>query len=220
MNWADIWKIVLAAVASVGGAGIIITAVVKYLSDFLAERMLKKYQSKLDKEIEAYKHELEIEMEKMKAQNDKVNYVTQRQFDTEFTAYEKIFECMFKFSVYTRQLYPVFEWQITDKQKRNEVFTQRWEDYKDAFNTFSEIIEINAPFIPEDIYEMFVKMRSLANEIAANYEDIRIEDREEDRASNRKEAYEKYPKEDQLEEMVKQSKKIVRDYLGTLRVYE
>ncbi|MBQ9503492.1 MAG: hypothetical protein IJU93_00625 [Lachnospiraceae bacterium] len=220
MNWGDVWKIVLTAVASFGGAGAIITVVSKYLSDFLTEKMLKKYQSKLDKEIESYKHELEIEIEKMKAQNDKVNYVTQRQFDTEFAAYEKIFECMFKFSVYTRQLYPAFEWQITEKEKRKGVFTQRWDDYKEAFNTFSETIEINAPFIPEDIYEMLVKMRSLANEIATNYEYIRIEDREEDRAFNREEALKKYPKEDQLEEMVKQSKVKVRDYLGTLRIYE
>lgn len=219
MNWEDIWKIILSAVASVGGASVIIIAVTKRLSEFLSERMLKKYQGELDKEIESYKRDLEIEIEKVKSQNEHVKYVSQRQFDAEFTAYEKIFDCMFKFSVYTRQLYPSFEWLITDKDKRKEVYTQRLGDFRDAFNTFSETVEVNAPFMPKELYDMFVKMRGLANEIAMNYEEIRIEDKEEDRDFNREEAYKRYPKEDELGKLVQQSKDKVREYLGTLRVY-
>lgn len=219
MNWADVWRIIISAIASVGGISVIIIAVTKSLSEFIAESLLKKYQSELDKEIETYKRDLEIEIEKVRSQNEHVKYVSQRQFDAEFSAYEKIFECMFEFSVYTRQLYPAFEWLITDKDKRKEVYTHRSEDFRNAFNMFSETVEKKAPFMSKELYDVFVEMRELAYKIAKNYDKIRIEDDELDKDYYREEMYNKYPEEEQLESLVQQSKDNVREYLGMLRVY-
>ena len=70
---------------------------------------------------------------------------------------------------------------VFGKGKQKEIETQRLKDFNNAFNVFSEIIEVNAPFIPEDIYEMFVGMRKLAYDIANHYEDIKIEKIDEQR---------------------------------------
>ena len=50
MDWNDIWKIVLTIVASFGGIGGIILAVVKFSSGIIAERLSQKYELKLQKE--------------------------------------------------------------------------------------------------------------------------------------------------------------------------
>ena len=54
MEWADIWKIVLCAVGSAGGIGTIIVLVIKFSANTIAERLSKKYEAKLQKELEKY----------------------------------------------------------------------------------------------------------------------------------------------------------------------
>ena len=46
MNWNDIWKIILAAIASAGGFSAIIIAVIKFSSNFIADKLSKKYDLK------------------------------------------------------------------------------------------------------------------------------------------------------------------------------
>lgn len=59
MSWADIWKIILAALASVGGVGGLIILVIKFSSNLIAERLSQKYQLSLQKELEKYKAGIE-----------------------------------------------------------------------------------------------------------------------------------------------------------------
>ena len=48
-------EIVLSVLASVGGIGIVFTAVIKFSSDFIAKRLEERYSLKLNKELEKYK---------------------------------------------------------------------------------------------------------------------------------------------------------------------
>jgi adenine-specific DNA-methyltransferase len=55
----EIWQTVLSIIVSVGGAGFIISAVVKFSADKIALRLEAKYQLKLDKELEIFKSKLD-----------------------------------------------------------------------------------------------------------------------------------------------------------------
>ena len=55
----SLWQTVLAIIGSVGGAGAIIAATVKFSADFIANKLSQKYEFKLNKELEEYKASLD-----------------------------------------------------------------------------------------------------------------------------------------------------------------
>lgn len=84
MNWETIIQITLAVIVSAGGIGGIIIAVVKFSAGLIAERMNKKFESTLNKEIEKYKSEL-----------GRKEYISKARFDTEFGIYRELSKAFF-----------------------------------------------------------------------------------------------------------------------------
>ena len=80
MDWDAIWKIALAIIASVGGIGGVIVAVVKFCGDRIAERLQMKYQHSMDQELEKYKWLL-----------DQSAYVKKARFDVAFQISQELF---------------------------------------------------------------------------------------------------------------------------------
>ena len=218
MNWDGVFKTIAAAIISVGGAGAIIAFIAKYASDRIAERMLRKYDAKLNKDLEQYKHDLEIETERYCRKSENLTFVTKKQFETEFSAYQAIFESLYDFSVRTTSLYPVFEHVPVDEQKKKEYYTGKYNEFCSAFNRFSEILEKNAPFIPKDIYEIFVTIRTHANDIAKMYPDIRIIDNPIFKADHREMELDNYQKTNDFKDEIEAAKEKIREYLSTLKV--
>ena len=58
MTIDQLGSIVVACIVSAGGIGGIVIAVVKFSSDMIASRLSAKYESKLQKEMEKFKTEL------------------------------------------------------------------------------------------------------------------------------------------------------------------
>lgn len=81
MSWADIWKIILAALASVGGVGGLIILVIKFSTNLIAERLSQKYQLSLQKELEKYKAGVENK-----------TYISKARFNREFSMYQDLCE--------------------------------------------------------------------------------------------------------------------------------
>ena len=79
MTWTDICSIVLWVIGGLGGIGAVFTAVIKFSSNIIAERLAKKYEIKLQKEMEKYKIEL-----------SKKDYVSKTRFDAEFKIYRDL----------------------------------------------------------------------------------------------------------------------------------
>lgn len=75
----EIWQTVLSIIVSVGGAGFIISAVVKFSADKIALRLEAKYQLKLDKELEIFKSKL-----------DNSNLISRALFEKEFAIYQDL----------------------------------------------------------------------------------------------------------------------------------
>ena len=218
MTWEDVFKIVGAAIVSLGGAAVIVRWFVNITANHLSERMLRQYDAKLNKDIERYKHELQLETEKYRQKTENLNFVTRKQFETEFSAYQALFDNLFGFAVYTRELFPVFDMLPEEETERKEVYKKRYQDYQLAFNTFSEVLEKNAPFIPESHYNMFDSIRKRAYELGCMFPEIRIIDDPAFRSDHAKMARENYKKTTEFTEEVAQAKKTIRDYLATLRV--
>ena len=59
MSWETIWKAVLGVIAGFGGVSGIFVIAIKFSSNFIAEKLSKKYELKLNKELENYKYNLE-----------------------------------------------------------------------------------------------------------------------------------------------------------------
>lgn len=220
MNWDTAFKTIAALIVSVGGAGAIIAFIAKYAADHIAERMLRKYDAKLNKELEQYKHELELETEKYRRKSERLTYVTKKQFETEFSAYQALFDNLFDFVKRTTELFPTFDQLPADKEEKKELYIERYKEYCAAFNKFSEVLEKNAPFIPEEEYEMFVSLRTHAHELGCMYPEIRIIDDPAFREDHSKIAQENYKKTREFNEEIIAAKKKIREYLSTLRVEE
>lgn len=79
MSWADVGQIATAAIISAGGIGAIIVAVICFSTNWIADRLAKKFEAKLAQEMEKYKIEL-----------SKKEYVSKTRFDTEFKIYRDL----------------------------------------------------------------------------------------------------------------------------------
>lgn len=60
MDWEEIIKIIFTAIASVGGAGLIIVGISKYLGELFAKKYEQKLIAKFQNEINDYQTKLDI----------------------------------------------------------------------------------------------------------------------------------------------------------------
>ncbi|EHU9469880.1 hypothetical protein ACTNIH_004742 [Vibrio parahaemolyticus] len=73
MDWESVFKLITAALASVGGATVIILGVSSKLGKFWAQKILEQEKSKLASELETTKRELDLAKDKLlSTHNDKV----------------------------------------------------------------------------------------------------------------------------------------------------
>ena len=75
----SVWENVLALLASIGGAGVLVWAVVKFAAKKIADGMFEKY-----------KHTLERDLTEMKADLENRNHSYQAKFDKEFKIYGEL----------------------------------------------------------------------------------------------------------------------------------
>ncbi len=211
------WDTILRIIGCVGGAGAIIVFCSKLAANHISERMLQKYDANLQKDIEHYKHELEMETEKYRKKSENLTFVTRKQFETEFSAYQTIFDNLFTFGSCTSILFPILDKLPDDKEKVKEIYKKRYKDFCDAYNNFSETLEKNAPFIPEKHYDMFISIRNLAHKIGCMYPDIRIYD-DSAYKNDFKLQNQNYQETIEFENKITIAKKTIREYLATLKV--
>ena len=150
MDWESVWRIILAAIVSVGGAGVIIVFIGKWLANLSAEAILKKAEFEFDRKLENLKSKLE-----------KRNYISKVRFDLEIEIYRQLSESVLLMVLNSCALFPVgIEHCCPDKDaeiKRKEELCSK---ATDSYNQANQAIMQNAPFIPENIYELFSDIRN------------------------------------------------------------
>lgn len=146
-----VWQTVLAIIGSVGGAGAIIVAVVKFASNIIAERLSQKYEIKVGKEFESYKAVL-----------DKKTYISRTKFDVEFQIYRELSEKVLTMIESTYWLFPSAIDSIPqDIDKRNALYLERHHSAGEAIIAAQKAINANAAFISADFYSKFEELRIL-----------------------------------------------------------
>ena len=141
----SIWQTALAIIGCLGGAGAIISAVVKFSANIIAENLSKKYELKLNKELESFKVDL-----------GKKVYISKARFDLEFSIYGKLNEAFFEMISTTYYLFPSgLDRLPLDEDERKRVFTERYEKVVQAINVAQKVLGANVAFIPERFYTAF-----------------------------------------------------------------
>lgn len=147
----QLWQTVLAIIGSVGGAGIIISFVVKFASEIIADKLSQRYELRLNKELEKYKSRL-----------DKKTHVSRARFDMEFSIYSKLSEAFYTLVSETYWLFPngVEHIPFGEEDYQNYLL-ERTQHSNEAISKAGKVLGANAPFIPAEFYESFNKLREL-----------------------------------------------------------
>ena len=154
MSWNDIWMIVCAIVASCGGVSVIILGVSGFLAKMIEKRLEMKYSQILTKELENYKSTL-----------DRGRYITKTQFDRQYEIYGTLSKA---FASIRYELSAIsIKRFYTDKETKGILAATMQNVYErslDCLTDAQNLLYENAPFIPEDIYNQYLKLNDLANE--------------------------------------------------------
>ncbi|MCL2373299.1 MAG: hypothetical protein FWC78_07835 [Defluviitaleaceae bacterium] len=152
MPIGDIFSIVIAIVGGVGGIAAIFYAVVRFSANHIAERLSKKYELKLNKELENFKSGLE-----------KKNYVSKVRFDAEFEIFRKLNLVFSKMRTETHNLFPIFGLKPVDKDELEKFENNIEKAVTDVIVIAQAELSGNAAFITEDLCNKFNNILKLCN---------------------------------------------------------
>lgn len=206
MSWADIWKIILAALASVGGIAGLIVLAVKFSSNIIADRLSKKYEIKLQKDLESHKSKL-----------DSKTYISKAKFDREFSMYQELSE---------KNITLVYDMGAA-------VMITRGAKYPN-FETTSEFVKLAAthlddaemmnkryaPFISKEIFESYKELENQAYSIISLLDLWDMFDKQMNSVINyNHQSYTKAKAKQEIEDRQKALSKLSDDILDKLRDY-
>lgn len=201
-------KIVLEVIAGVGGIGAVFTAVVAFSSSFIADKLQKKYQLKLDEELEKYKAGL----------SNKI-YISKTKFDAEFEIYRKLSEgfskCVKAFNI----LIPSGLTNVpADKDKKKELDEKNYKEAVNAYVLAQDELEKSIPFIPENIVDEYNAILKLCSLQLFDFEErwnISFIGSQEEKSTLKTESYKRTG---EINDQYKKVNETIREYLSRLDV--
>lgn len=210
MSWADVGQIAVASIASAGGIGAIMVAVVSFSAKRIADRMDKKFQSTLDQTLEKYKSEL-----------SKKEYVSKTKFDTEFSLYR---ELSLAFAKMVKAIYVLIPLGYTtvpaDRQEQLEADKRHYEAAVPTVVDAQDKLNANIPFIKENIYEGYAELLQLARLQLSEYSDRYLVTDTRPQAEKERFSLDAYRRTKELQDKWKVLNCTIRDYISTLDVME
>lgn len=210
MKWGDILKIFVTVVSSVGGIGAVIVFIVKMCSNIIADKLSKKYELKLNKELEKYKSKLENK-----------NYISKTRFDTEFSIYRTLSVAFFDMVKNISVMIPEGYTQVpADPKVKKEYDKEVYNLALTAVVKAQDTLIGNAPFISEDMYNEYSAILKLCNlqlEVFSNRWNVLYLASQEEKE---KLDLEDYKRTGTINESMKELNNKVRKYISTLDVIE
>lgn len=210
MSWADIWKIILAALTSVGGIAGLVVLAVKFASNIIAERLSKKYEIKLQKDLEEYKSNL-----------SKKEYVSKTKFDTEFSLYRELSSAFADMVKAISILVPSGYVRVpADLEARRSLEARHFDAAVPAVEKAQDTLNANIPFIPETIYSGYYEILKLAYLQLGEYEDRFVVT--DFRHKKEKETFsqEAYARTREMADKWRTLNSTIREYISTLDVMD
>lgn len=160
MKWGDIWKIVVTVVSSVGGIGAVIVFIVKMCSNIIADKLSKKYELKLNKELEKYKASIENK-----------TYMCKSKFDAEFSMYRELSQTFAILVKECCQLFPTFTKDARDDFQKYKSIHDKCVD---AIIIAQDKLNSCAPFISCDIFQEYKNLEELCKHQLSDFQDFRL----------------------------------------------
>jgi hypothetical protein len=139
--------------SSIAGSGAIAWAIVRGFGHHLADRWLANHKAQLDKEFEDYRDKLDRKRKRLEAELGHRVYITQTQFDTEFSAMKEIFAALGKLRLSLNGLRPEFSWGSDDDEEKRRVLLSRLHEFKERYNKLVDTAESLYPFVSANIYQ-------------------------------------------------------------------
>ena len=206
--WSELWKIVLAVIASVGGIGVVIVAVVKFSADIIAKRLEEKYTLKMNKELEKYRVGLDNKI-----------YISKTKFDTEFTIYRELSRSFFVMVRDITHMIPAgYAEYPVDKDDREKYENMLYDDARKSTVVAQDFLYSNIPFIPEEFEKAYLEVLGLCREQLGVFElrwNVGYLATDEEK---RKFSREDYQRSRDIKEKYAALNKTVREYLSKLDV--
>ena len=161
MSFDDVIKIVFCVVSSVGGIAGVIIITIKYLSDVLAERLAKKYDNRLKKELEEYKAEVDGKI-----------YFTKAKFDAEFELYQLLSKSFFEMVKNITTMIPAgLSSYPADPELRKKYEDGLYDKAVQSSIIAQDVLNANIPFISKDFYNSYNEILHLCNIQLGVYEE-------------------------------------------------
>lgn len=152
MSVKDIFAIAASIILSVGGSGALICALSKFLAERIANRIDKKYQQRIDQELEKYRNVIEHK-----------KYVSQTQFDYEFQIYKQLSKAYFAVAVKASSFAHNYKKYQTISVKEGDISKEELFKIIDLNYNSQNLLFENAAFIPEDIYNAYYELNEMTN---------------------------------------------------------
>lgn len=222
----EIFGIAAAIIASIGGAGAIIIAVSSWLGKVWANRILENQKKEHQREIESFKSQLQENINKVNAINEKALYISKTHYDTEFGIYKEIWVKLLECINSVNRLHQIVGNVPLDAEEKKARDTIMYEEFARAYNDFSNTINKYAPFYKKSFYDDFIIIRNLCNEKASIFhlyafdvpynESFKSERDLKITADERKKVYIEIP--EKLKEQQDKLQEDIRDYLVSLEI--
>lgn len=152
MDWESVWKVAVAIIGSIGGAGVIILGISKFLSERIAERLQANYQLEINKKLEGYKAEIEQQ-----------SHIRQANFDREMVVYQELCD---KFNSLIDAVFYLFPTGITigrqfdsDDELLKDC-NERLHEANEKYQSANIALATKAAFIPKEYYDKFNAIRA------------------------------------------------------------
>lgn len=162
MTWNDVWMIIGAVIMSCGGAGVIIVGASSFLANMIEKRLEMKYSQILTKELEKYKSTLE-----------RGRHITKAQFDRQYEIYGTLSKA---FASIRYELSAIsIKRFYTDDETKGMLAATMQTVYERSLNCMTDaqnLLYENAAFIPEDIYNQYMKLNDLATEHFLRFQEV------------------------------------------------
>lgn len=210
MRMDKIWEMVMAIIASLGGVGAIFCAVVYFSSNFIAERLQKKYELKINEKYERYKADIENK-----------TYISKTKFDAEFNLYRSLSKAFFDMIKNVTVMIPQGLAMVpADKELKRKVDEEHYNAARSAVVIAQDELNSNAPFIPEKFYEAYEEIRKLCGIQLSEFEErwnVGYLASQEEKEALSSEAYKRTG---EINTKFKQLNNEIRVYLSKLDVVE
>lgn len=208
MSIDDVLKISASIIMGFGGVAAIFTAVVRYSSNIIAERLSKKYELKMSKELERYKTAL-----------GNKTYISKTKFDAEFAIYRELSSC-FADAVKSVSILipPGFTTVPADREDRLRFDECNYKVALPAVVKAQDALKANIPFVSEEIYNGYNELLGLFRLQLGAYEDRFIVNDLRPQVEKEVFSHDDYNRAREISEKWLSINSIVRNYLNSLDV--